>query len=157
MGITNKKAFTLIELLVVVLIIGVLAAIALPMYRNAVEKSRLSEAVINLSALRRSEDLFFLANGRYTGDISELDIVVKNSDYYNYTISETQLVRASTKNGRFSLDLYFNPSNWANLNPGKMACIHANEKRYLSLCIHLGCNAKTANDNYYCWLDRYLN
>jgi prepilin-type N-terminal cleavage/methylation domain-containing protein len=76
----NRKAFTLIELLVVVLIIGILAAIALPQYYKTVEKVKLAEAMALAKALGEAEERFFLANGRYTMDPSELDIRIKDFD-----------------------------------------------------------------------------
>ncbi len=68
--------FTLIELLVVVLIIGILAAIALPQYELAVEKSRSAEPLIVLKALREAQEVYFLANGSYADDLSKLDVQV---------------------------------------------------------------------------------
>ena len=56
-------AFTLIELLVVVLIIGILAAIALPQYEKAVEKSRMAEAFTNMATMRRAVDMYIMENG----------------------------------------------------------------------------------------------
>ena len=69
-----KKGFTLIELLVVVLIIGILAAVAVPQYQKAVEKSRAVEAMTLLEALGKAQTLYYLSNGVYSNDMSALDI-----------------------------------------------------------------------------------
>ena len=70
----NKQAFTLIELLVVVLIIGILAAVALPQYQKAVEKARIAEASTILRAIANANQVFFAANGRYASE-NELELL----------------------------------------------------------------------------------
>ena len=72
-GLAASTGFTLIELLVVVLIIGILAAIALPKYEVAVAKSRATEALLNLQSLYKAQQLYYMANNTYTDKISELD------------------------------------------------------------------------------------
>jgi type IV pilus assembly protein PilE len=70
-----RSGFTLIELLVVVLIIGILAAIAVPQYFKVVEKGRFAEATSCFSTLRGAQERYFLKNNTYTGVLTELDTV----------------------------------------------------------------------------------
>ena len=63
-----KRAFTLIEVLVVVLIIGILAAIALPQYQKAVEKSRAAEALMNMRTIVNNVEMQFLTTGNASMD-----------------------------------------------------------------------------------------
>ena len=86
-----KKAFTLIELLVVVLIIGILAAVALPQYEKAVEKARFTEAVVAVEEIARANDIFKMATGAYTRDINNLDISFGGEDVlYSGTVPAKQ-------------------------------------------------------------------
>lgn len=70
----NRHGFTLIELLVVVLIIGVLSAIALPMYDRAVARSHAAEALAVGKSMWQAEEAFYLSTGEYTDDMQLLDV-----------------------------------------------------------------------------------
>ena len=69
----NFSGFTLIELLVVVLIIGILAAIALPKYEKVVHRSRMVNVLVDLPALQQAQELYYMANGHYSSRFDELD------------------------------------------------------------------------------------
>ncbi len=80
----NCSGFTLIELLVVVLIIGILAAVAVPQYQLAVEKARTTEALTTINALVKAEKVYQLANDKPTTIFSNLDIDLPTNTTSNF-------------------------------------------------------------------------
>jgi prepilin-type N-terminal cleavage/methylation domain-containing protein len=88
----NKLGFTLIELLVVVLIIGILAAIALPQYQKSVYKSRTAQLLQYVRNLADAQELYYLSNSSYTTSFDKLDISFPN------------LPKTSISNARFTND-----------------------------------------------------
>ena len=71
----NTQAFTLIELLVVVLIIGILAAVALPQYQKVVAKARATEALAVISSLKTAVEEHIMATGEFPTSYDVLSVI----------------------------------------------------------------------------------
>ncbi len=69
----NRKGFTLIELLIVVVIIGILAAIAIPKFANTKEKAYVSAMKSDLRNMAAAEEAYFADFLTYTATIGNLD------------------------------------------------------------------------------------
>ncbi len=81
--IKKDSGFSLVELAVVIVIIGVLAAFAVPKFRDSVERSKASEAYNFLSSVRASQERYQSRQGTYAEDLTNLDIQMAESKYFS--------------------------------------------------------------------------
>ena len=99
----TKTGFTLIELLVVVLIIGILAAVAVPQYQRAVEKSRAATMFPLLKSIGQAQEEYYLANGSYTTSFDKLSVEIPFQGTTKWTTNDVPDVRS---NEDWSLEIY---------------------------------------------------
>lgn len=66
---TRRAGYTLLELMIVVVIVGILAAIAIPSFSSYVQRSRTLEAFTFLADIRSRQTAYRLERGRYCGDL----------------------------------------------------------------------------------------
>lgn len=146
--INTNKGFTLIEMLVVVLIIGILAAIALPQYRLAVDKTKMTQLITFAQAVKQAQQRYFLVNGRYADNWKDIDISLDGASVsgQNLYIDNAYAVLNYQNNGLYFyggsdylpgiLLISFNEVN-------RRSCYALNtSERAQALCKHI-CNKKT--------------
>lgn len=79
----NNAGFTLVELAVVVVIIGVLAAFAVPRFLASVERSKAAEAFNYLATVHSAQERYHARQGTYASDLAQLDTVMVSPEYFS--------------------------------------------------------------------------
>src|SRR5690349_23097021 len=127
--IQNRKGFTLIELLIVVVIIGILAAIAIPKFANTKEKAYYTAMKSDLRNLMTAEEAYFSDSSKYSAVAAQLNNyktstgvgglnIVTGQGFWTATVTHSQLTAG--KNCVISINTP--NANNANASDGEPVC-----------------------------------
>ena len=171
----KNRAFTLIELLVGVLIIGILAAIALPQYQKAVMRTRYATLKNLARSIANAQEVYYMANNKDSADFEELDVQMpggklnnSTASYYYYDWGTCQLFHTEDMsavqchNDLINMDFQIRLQH-SSAFPGRYACIARGSTSSNTLQAQI-CKAETGltnpsatnqSDKYTTW--RYPN
>ena len=102
MRFTGKKGFTLIELLIVVVIIGILAAIAIPKFASTKEKAYIASMKSDLKNLATSEEAYYSDKNTYSTDTTALNFNTSTGNVLDILTGTNTGWSASITNPRVS-------------------------------------------------------
>ena len=120
----KSRAFTLIELLVVVLIIGILAAVAVPQYEKVVEKSKATQALTLLKSAYQAAATYYMANGTYPNSFDEMGFEIPwtgTTKWANLINEGVALQKETRSNADWSLQLYHTQTGGFSIFMGRIS------------------------------------
>ena len=102
--INRRSGFTMLELIMVVIIIGVLAALAVPQYTSFVEKARAAEAINYIGALKSASIAYAAerSNGYYPANLAALTGMAASTPLWSYSLlgsTNVSVAIAATRTG----------------------------------------------------------